>query len=71
MLFRSEIYSPKQLEAFNQTTGGFYAGVGMQIEQQEGVIVIAKVFPHTPADEAGIRVGDRIVKVDTARITPQ
>ncbi len=67
----AEIYSPKQLEAFNQTTGGFYAGVGMQIEQQEGTIVIAKVFPHTPADEAGIRVGDRIVKVDTARITAQ
>mgnify|MGYP003327498289 CR=1 FL=1 len=65
----AEIYSPKQLEAFNQTTGGFYAGVGMQIEQQEGTIVIAKVFPHTPADEAGIRVGDRIVKIDTARIT--
>lgn len=61
----AEIYSPKQLEAFNQSTGGFYAGVGMQIEPQDGLIVVSKVFPHTPADEAGMRVGDRIVGVDS------
>ena len=61
----AELYSPKQLEAFNQTTGGFYAGVGMQIEPQDGSIVISKVFPHTPAEEAGIRIGDRIVGVDS------
>jgi carboxyl-terminal processing protease len=62
----ADLYSPKQLEAFNQSTGGFYAGVGMQIEDQQGVITIAKVFPHTPADEAGIRVGDHIVGIDSA-----
>jgi len=61
----AEIYTPKQLEAFNQSTGGFYAGVGMQIEPQDGLIVVSKVFPHTPAEEAGMRVGDRIIGVDT------
>ena len=61
----AELYSAKQLESFNTTTGGFYAGVGMQIEPQEGSIVISKVFPNTPAAEAGIREGDRIVAVDS------
>src|SRR5579862_3524645 len=48
----ADLYTPKQLEAFNTNTGGFYAGVGMQIEPQDGWIVIAKVFPNTPASEA-------------------
>ena len=28
----SELYTPKQLEQFNTSTGGFYGGVGMLIE---------------------------------------
>jgi carboxyl-terminal processing protease len=62
----TELYTPKQLEAFNTTTGGFYGGVGMLIEEQDGNIVISKVYPHTPAEEANIIEGDRIIQVDTA-----
>ena len=62
----SELYTPKQLEAFNTQTGGFYGGVGMLIEDHEGRIMISKVYPNTPAEEAGIREGDYIVGVDTS-----
>ena len=62
----AELYTPKQLDGFNQSTGGFYAGVGMSIEDQQGLITVVKVFPHTPAAEAGIFVGDKIVAVDSA-----
>ncbi len=62
----SELYTPKDLEAFNQTTGGFYGGIGMLIEDQQGTIMISKVYPNTPAEEAGIREGDQIVGIDTA-----
>jgi carboxyl-terminal processing protease len=62
----ADLYTPKQLEAFNTTTGGFYAGVGMQIEPQDGSIVVSKVFPNTPAAEANILQGDRIIGVDSA-----
>ncbi len=62
----ADLYSPKQLADFNTTTGGYYAGVGMQIEPQDGMTVVNKVFPNTPAAEAGvIQVGDRIIAVDT------
>ena len=61
----AELYTPKDLEMFNQSTGGFYGGVGMTIVSQEGLITIEKVFPHTPAERAGIRVGDKIIGVDT------
>ena len=62
----TELMSPKQLTEFNKGTAGHYGGLGMQIEPQEGKgIVVSKVFPHTPAEQAGIREGDIIVGVDT------
>ncbi|MDB4915994.1 MAG: carboxyl-terminal protease [Gemmatimonadetes bacterium] len=61
----SELFSPKELASFSQQTNGKYAGIGMQIEDQQGAITISKVFPHTPAEAAGIREGDKILFVDS------
>jgi carboxyl-terminal processing protease len=61
----SELFTPKELASFSQQTNGKYAGIGMQIEDQQGAITISKVFPHTPAEAAGVREGDRIAFVDT------
>ena len=61
----AELYTPKQVEMFNQNTGGYYAGTGMSIEDQHGNITVVKVFPHTPASEAGIMLGDQIAYVDS------
>jgi carboxyl-terminal processing protease len=64
----AELYTPKQVEMFNQNTGGFYAGVGMGIQDERGAITVVKVYPHTPAIEAGIMTGDQIVYVDTFNV---
>lgn len=61
----SELFPPRQAKRFQTTATGRYGGLGMQIEQQEGNIVIVRVFPHTPAENAGIIEGDRIVNIDT------
>ncbi len=61
----SELFTPKELAGFSQQTSGKYAGIGMQIEDQQGSITISKVFPHTPAEGAGVREGDKILYVDT------
>ena len=61
----SELFSPKELASFSRQTNGKYAGIGMQIEKQGESITISKVFPHTPAEAAGVRDGDRILSVDT------
>src|SRR5918911_5490412 len=62
----SELLTPKQLAGFTRQTGGRYGGLGMLIEQLEGSVGVSRVFPHTPAEAAGIREGDRIVGIDTA-----
>src|SRR4051794_21194465 len=51
----SELLEPKQYTAFNTRTGGKYGGVGMLIEDQNHNITVSRVFPHTPAEDAGAR----------------
>jgi carboxyl-terminal processing protease len=63
----SELLSPKQSEDFSRSTGGRYGGIGMLLgDAANGGIFVARVFPNTPAEEGGVREGDRILAVDTA-----
>jgi carboxyl-terminal processing protease len=62
----SVLLSPKELATFNAQTGGKYGGVGMEIGEVQGAVTVQRVFPHTPAEQAGVIEGDRIVQIDTA-----
>jgi carboxyl-terminal processing protease len=59
----SELFTPEQSERFATSSTGRYGGIGMQIEQQQGNIVVVRVFPNTPAERAGVVEGDRIIGV--------
>ncbi len=64
----SVLLSPKELSAFNAQTNGRYAGIGMEIAETQGFITVQRVFPHTPAEQAGVQEGDRINFIDTVNI---
>lgn len=64
----SALLSPKELATFTAQTGGKYGGVGMEIGEVQGFVTVQRVFPHTPAEQAGVIEGDRIVQVDTANV---
>lgn len=55
---------PEALAELRQRNNGLYSGVGLQVAQRGNAIVITRVYDEGPADEAGIRAGDRIVSVD-------
>jgi carboxyl-terminal processing protease len=65
----SELLEPKENDEFNRSVGGRYGGVGMLLEEQKtpssSSVVVSRVFPHTPAEDGGVREGDRIVQVDS------
>ena len=69
----SELLAPRQSEEFNRSTGGRYGGVGMLLQEEKNgsvtSIVVNRVFPHTPAEDAGVREGDRVVRVDTLTVS--
>ena len=68
----SELLAPRANEEFNRSVGGRYGGVGLLLEEQKTSgatrIVVARVFPHTPAEEGGVLEGDIIVTVDSLPI---
>ncbi len=60
----ARVLSPDEVRAFEEQSTGNYAGVGIQITELNEAVTITAVFRNTPADNAGLQVGDRIVGVD-------
>ncbi|MBB4638772.1 S41 family peptidase [Longimicrobium terrae] len=44
-------------------TSGEYGGLGIQISSRDGWVTAVGVLPETPAERAGVRVGDRFVEI--------
>lgn len=52
-------------ETFSETIKGSYEGIGCAIAKYNtGEIKVIEVFPSSPAEKAGLLVGDKIIKVD-------
>lgn len=60
----SEYFSPENLESFNQQIEGRFSGIGLSVVPVKHGLRAARVFPHSPAAQAGIQPGDTVVSVD-------
>ena len=63
-----------RLSRLDESTSGHYAGVGIQMDVRDSGITVVATLHGTPAEQAGIASGDRIVEIDgkSARgITPE
>ena len=62
----SAYFSAEEYASFNESTTGIYCGIGTVLPQdmKTNVVTILHVYPGTPAEEAGIKDGDIIAKVD-------
>jgi carboxyl-terminal processing protease len=60
----SHYLTPEQLQAFESSTSGRFSGVGLTVTEAPRGLRVARVFPDTPAERAGLEVGDLIVAVD-------
>jgi len=58
------VLTPDEVRAFQEESTGNYAGIGVQITELNEAVTITAVFRNTPADRAGLQVGDRIVGVN-------
>jgi carboxyl-terminal processing protease len=60
----SAYLTPDQLgEVYSQIEGNF-VGLGIELKTVEGELVIIRVISGSPAEQAGLRVDDRILAVD-------
>lgn len=61
----SAYYTAEEYKSFNESTTGVYYGIGAVLTQNINTktVTILHVYPKTPAEEAGVKDGDVIVKV--------
>lgn len=64
----SEFYTPERFESFYTEIVGEFYGIGVQIMLSGDHVVVASVFPDSPAEKSGILPYDTIVSVDGADI---
>lgn len=62
----TELLTPSEAEAFREQLAGEYVGIGVVISPSDtaDAIEIVRVFPGTPAEEAGLLPGDIIDSID-------
>jgi carboxyl-terminal processing protease len=56
--------TPEERKQNDQSLSGTYVGIGVQLEQQKGEIVVAAPIQDSPAERAGISTDDVLVAVD-------
>lgn len=61
----AEYYSEDEFKALLEQISGNYAGIGVSVVMnKDNEVEIYKVFKDSPAEKAGIKVGDIVVKAD-------
>jgi carboxyl-terminal processing protease len=64
-------FDKKSLATFLQSTEGSYAGIGLQVtlDPDDKITTVTHVYPGEPADMAGIKAGDKFVKINGLDVT--
>jgi carboxyl-terminal processing protease len=60
----STFLSPQMLKQEDEFTSGSYKGIGAELERKGAHVVIVTPFDGSPAQKAGLRPGEIILKVD-------
>jgi carboxyl-terminal processing protease len=60
----SEYFSPESLKRFNEEIAGRFSGIGLVVSEDKRGLHVDRVFKTSPADQAGVEVGEVIVSVD-------
>ncbi|HKH58220.1 MAG TPA: S41 family peptidase [Rubrobacter sp.] len=56
--------TPEEREQNDQSLSGTYVGIGVQLEEKNGEVVVAAPIEGSPAEKAGISSGDVFLAVD-------
>ncbi len=60
----SVFFSPTDAKKFNQDISGQFYGIGAQLDIKDGQLMIVAPLKDSPAERAGLKAGDKIMKVN-------
>lgn len=55
---------PKEADDFSQEISGEFGGIGAEIGLRKEQLVVVAPLKHTPAERAGLKAGDAIIKIE-------
>ena len=55
---------PEQYREMKNDTSGQFAGIGIEVDQRDGVLTVVSVLEGTPAARAGLFAGDQVLRID-------
>jgi carboxyl-terminal processing protease len=64
----SDYFSPQLQQRFDEELSGHFSGIGLTVTEVPAGLRVTRVFSRSPADRAGIAVGDLIVSVEGSSI---
>lgn len=57
-------FPPAQAKEFKSVVSGTFSGVGMEVGVKEGVLTVVSPLKKSPAEKAGIKPDDKILKIN-------
>jgi carboxyl-terminal processing protease len=57
-------FNPTEVKEFLEDTEGVFEGIGAEVDKKKGELLIVAPLEGTPAQKAGLRPGDKILKID-------
>ena len=67
----SEYIPAKMFEAVNESLEGEFDGIGIVFNAMTDTITVLNVIPQGPSDKAGVRAGDRVIRIDGRDVAGQ
>ena len=65
----TNFYAEDEIEDYRTMTTGQYTGIGAIITTNKGKNIVYSILEGSPAEKAGIHIGDEIVKIDGVDLT--
>lgn len=57
-------FTPQEAKSFETEIKGSFDGIGMEVGKKDGVITVIAPLPGSPSEKAGLRTGDKIIKIN-------
>lgn len=67
----SEYIPAKDFQTVNESLEGEFDGIGIVFNASTDTIMVLSVIPQGPSDKAGLRAGDRIIRIDGCDVAGQ
>ena len=64
----SAYMSPEMFENMQTETSGEFGGLGIEVSMEAGVVKVISPIDSSPADRAGVKAGDYIVKINDEQV---